>query len=62
MDRVVKGLDLKRDNGMRLYKIRMVYTLNMLGRGRCLDMVVRSFYLKEDSDMRLFNHEDSVKS
>jgi len=38
----------------------MVYTLNMLGRGRCLDRVVRGFDLKEDSGMRLFKNKDGV--
>ncbi len=38
----------------------MVYTLNMLGRGRCLDRVVRGLDLKRESGMRLFKNKDGV--
>jgi hypothetical protein len=40
--------------------VRMVYTLNMLGRGRCLDRVVRGLDLKEDSGVRLLNNDYGV--
>ncbi len=38
----------------------MVYTLNMLGRGRCLDRVVRGLDLNRESGMRLFKNKDGV--
>jgi hypothetical protein len=38
----------------------MVYTLNMFGKGRCLDRVVRGLDLKRDSGMRLFKNKDGV--